>query len=70
MLNFREVSSLCRQAMARKHPKASQFQQTIDYLEQVFKYMGQLNVEYVYNEAASKELSLRIKGKVQQMLGV
>jgi hypothetical protein len=32
--------------------------------------MGQLNVEYVYNEAASKELSLRIKGKVQQMLGV
>lgn len=56
--------------MARKHPKASQFQQTIDYLEQVFKYMGQLNVEYVYNEAASKELSLRIKGKVQQMLGV
>lgn len=52
MLNFREVSRQCKdilQSHCVKHPKAKNLEQTIEYLEQVFKYMAQLNVQYAYN---------------------
>lgn len=73
LFNFREVGRLCRHLQqfsqqAGLHSRTPSLLQTVDYLEQAFRYMGNLNLEYDYTEDASSTLSDKIKLKVQQLL--
>ena len=75
LFNFREVSRLCRHfqqfsQQAGLHARGPSLLQTIDYLDQVFRYMGNLNVEYSFTDSASSNLSGKIQLKLQQLLKV
>lgn len=74
--NFRQVARLCRylrtfcQLHSWLHSRVLPLGDTITYLEQVFQYMGNLNLQYSFTEDASRQLSDKIRLKLQRLLAL